>query len=316
VFILENLEPVAATLRNACLAIGNFDGVHLGHGQLIRDLSAMARALDRPAIALTFDPPPTAILRPESLPEPLTTLPRRIELLHEAGADQVGVFRTGRWLLELTAREFFDRVILGQFQAQGVVEGPTFGFGRDRAGNVATLALWCGEAGLAFQVASPVEAEGLVVSSSRIRRAIEAGEIGGANRMLGRPHRSRGIVVRGQGRGAGLGFATANLAAIETLVPGHGVYAALAYVDDDARPRPSAVHVGPNATFGEFKTTVEVHLIDFHADLYGRKLTLDWVERLRGSQRFDDVEALLAQMRQDVDLAREIATRAIAEANA
>jgi riboflavin kinase/FMN adenylyltransferase len=305
VFPLDSFEPVPAAWRGAFLAVGNFDGVHRGHARLIGRLRDRAHAAGAPAVALTFDPHPAALLRPQAAPVPLTWTGRTADLLKLAGADEVGVFRTGPWLLGLTAREFFDRVVLGQFAARGMVEGPTFGFGRDRGGDAELLGGWCAAAGLQFEVAAPTDIDGRIVSSSRIRAALAAGDTAEAAVLLGRPHRVRGAVRPGAGRGAGLGFPTANLHGIDTQIPEDGVYAAIAHLDGDATARPAAVHVGPNSTFGEQAHTVEVHLIDFpFQPLYGRTVQLDFLDRLRGSRRFDGVPALLDQIRADVEGAR------------
>lgn len=309
--VLESFAPVASPLRGGFLAVGNFDGVHRGHAHLIARLRARADAAGAAAVALTFDPQPVTILRPESAPVPLTWTERKVDLLHAAGATEVGVFRTGPWLLGLTAREFFERVVLGQFAAGGMVEGPTFGFGRDRGGDARTLAAWCAEAGLDFETAAPAALDGQIVSSSRIRRALAEGRIAEAARLLGRPHRLRGRVVRGAGRGAGLGFPTANLSGIDTQIPADGVYAAFAILDGSgSSPLPSAVHIGPNATFGEQSRSVEAHLIDFSGDLYDRTIELDLVHELRPSRRFDDVAALRDQIAADVRATRAACARA------
>ncbi|MBX6316094.1 MAG: FAD synthetase family protein, partial [Isosphaeraceae bacterium] len=193
---LDSFAPVPEPLRGAFLAVGNFDGVHRGHAHLIARLRARADAVGAPALALTFDPQPVALLRPEKAPVPLTWTERKVALLKQAGATEVGVFRTGRWLLNLTAREFFERVVLGQFAARGMVEGLTFGFGRDRGGDAQILATWCAEAGLEFEVAAPTEIDGQLVSSTRIRGLLAEGRVEAAARLLGRPHRLRGVVVR------------------------------------------------------------------------------------------------------------------------
>jgi riboflavin kinase/FMN adenylyltransferase len=302
VVTIEGFAAVPDEWRGAFLAVGNFDGVHRGHAHLIGRLRDRAHAAGAPALALTFDPHPVAILRPEAAPVPLTWTGRTIELLREAGADEVGVFRTGPWLLGLTAREFFDRVVRGQLAARGMVEGPTFGFGRDRGGDAALLAAWCAEAGMDFEVAPPTVLGGQIISSSRIRAALAVGDVAGAAELLGRPHRIRGRVVRGAGRGAGLGFPTANLEGIDTQVPADGVYAVRGLVE--GRSYPAAAHVGPNATFGEGARSAEVHLIDFRGDLYGRTLEVDFVARLRGTRRFEGPAELVAQMREDVERAR------------
>ena len=163
------------SIRGGYVAVGNFDGVHLGHMRLLRRLRERADEAGVPALALSFDPHPVAILRPEAPHVPLTWLERTLDLMQGAGATHVGVFETGPWLLGLSAREFFDRIILGQLGARGMVEGPNFFFGHDRLGNVELLGQWCEEEGLGFEVARPVEHGGGIVSSSRIRRAVARG---------------------------------------------------------------------------------------------------------------------------------------------
>jgi riboflavin kinase/FMN adenylyltransferase len=306
VITLENFAEVPARVRGAYLAVGNFDGVHRGHTQLLGRLRACADRAGAAAVALTFDPHPVALLRPESAPPTLVWTGRKVRLLEEAGASEVGVFRTGPWLLGLTAREFFDRVIVGQFGARGMVEGPNFGFGRDRGGDSALLASWCAEAGLEFETAAPASADGRLVSSSRIRRCLAEGSVVEAARLLGRPHRIRGVIVHGAGRGAGIGFPTANLDRVDVLIPADGVYAARAFLPDGSSPIPAACHVGPNVTFGARDRTVEAHLIGFDGDLYGQTIELDFLDLLRPSRKFDGLDGLLTQIRADVERARAV----------
>jgi riboflavin kinase/FMN adenylyltransferase len=306
VISLADFAPVAPSLRRAFLAVGNFDGVHRGHANLLARLAARAREHDALAIALTFDPPPAAVLRPESAPVPLTWTERKVELLQAAGASEVGVFQTGRWLLGLTAREFFERVVLGQFQARGMVEGPTFGFGRDRGGDAQLLSAWCAAAGLDFEIVAPTEVDAAIVSSSRIRRCLAEGDVKSAATLLGRPYRLRGIVSHGAARGAGLGFPTANLDEVDTQIPADGVYAALAFIDEQTTARPAAVHIGPNVTFGEQDRKVEAHLLGFSDDLYGRRLVLDFIDHVRPTRKFAGLDELLSQINADVDRVRSL----------
>jgi len=303
--IVDSAE-VPTESRGGYLAIGNFDGVHRGHARLVARLRAEADLVGAPALALTFDPSPAALLRPGTAPAPLTWIERRAALLVEAGATAVGVFQTGPWLLGLTAREFFDRILVGRFAARGLVEGPSFGFGRDRGGDSALLAGWCRELGLAFHAADVTDLDGRLVSSSRVRSALAEGDVAEAARLLGRPHRVRGVVEHGMGRGRGLGFPTANLGGVDTQIPGDGVYAGWSYVDGLAGPRPSAVHVGANVTFGERVRTVEVHLLDFDGDLYGKAMQLDLVERLRPSRKFAGVDDLRGQIAEDLGRCAEV----------
>ena len=276
---------------------------------MLHRLKARASKAGIPAIALTFDPPPATFLRPETAPAPLTWLDRRVTLLIESGMTDVGVFQTGPWLLGLTAREFFDRVLVEQLGVKGIVEGPTFGFGRDRGGDARLLGTWCAEAGLGFEVVAPSQDDGAIVSSSRIRQVLATGEVEVAARMLARPHRIRGLITHGAGRGAGIGVATANLDEVDTMIPVDGVYAAHAFIDGDGPPWPVACNIGPNPTFGEQIRKVEAHLIDFSGDLYGRVVELDFLARIRATRRFGGLDDLLAQIRQDIADARSICAR-------
>lgn len=304
-FVLDRLTPLPERLRGAFVAVGNFDGVHRGHAALLSRLRALADRAAAPAFALTFDPHPVALLRPEAAHVPLTWIERTAELMESAGATDVGVFRTGKWLLELTAREFFDRVIVGQLGARGMVEGPTFGFGKDRAGDTQTLAKWCRDAGLEFEVAEPVEVDGGLVSSSRIRAALSAGTVELAARLLGRPHRIRGQVTTGAGRGAPMGFPTANLSSVDTQIPSDGVYAGVGHVG--ASSYPAAIHIGPNATFGATERSIEAHLLDFHGELASAVIEIDFLAYVRSTQQFENAEALRRQISLDVERTRALA---------
>ena len=306
---LDEFSEVPFPVRGGFLAVGNFDGVHAGHTQLIQRLRANADRAGAPAIALTFDPHPIALLRPEQTPAPLAWTERKVELLQRVGATEVVVFRTGPWLLRLTAREFFTRILVGKFSARGMVEGPNFAFGRDRGGDATLLAAWCTEAGLQFEVVEPTEMDGGLISSSRIRQALTGGRLEDARRWLGHRYALRGIVTHGAARGAGLGFPTANLDGVDTLIPEDGVYATHAFIDGDPTAWPSATHIGPNVTFGEQIRKVETHLIGFSGDLYGKTIVLEFLDRLRPSRKFAGLDDLLAQIQEDVSRAARICAR-------
>lgn len=286
--------------RGAIITVGNFDGVHRGHQRLLARVRARSDAARVPALAITFDPHPVALLRPEAAPVPLVWLDREISLLHEAGASLVGVFRTGPWLLELTAREFFDRILCEQLGVRGIVEGPNFAFGHDRTGDVRTLESWCGEAGIDFEVVDLAVIDDRLISSSLIRQCLREGQVALARRYLGRPYRIRGTVSRGAGRGATIGFPTINLTGTDTLVPAEGVYAGLAHLDGHERPWPAACNIGPNPTFGDLSRKIEAHLVGFSGDLYGKHVELDFLEHLRHTRKFAGRDELLAQIAADV----------------
>ena len=296
--LIRNLAEVTAELRSGAVAIGNFDGVHLGHARIAQRLIAQAQLVHGPAVVLTFDPHPVRLLRPAEAPPPLTWTDRKAELLSKLGVDCMIAYPTDEALLGLSAREFFDSIVREALDARAVVEGPNFFFGRGRQGTVEVLRQFTEESGLALEVVEPVRVAGDVVSSSRIRQLIAAGDVALAGSMLTEPYRIRGMVTHGAGRGNKIGFPTANVYAIDTLLPAMGVYAGNAAVQGVAWP--AAINIGPNPTFAEQSLKVEVHLIGFSGQLYGEPLEVDFRRRLRDIQTFAGVEELKAQLRQDV----------------
>jgi len=303
--LLHGLD--AAACQGGIVAIGNFDGVHRGHAAMLARLVARARGCGAPSVVFTFDPHPMSILRPGELPPPLSTLQDKIRQFERAGVEWAVVYPTDQALLELTAAEFFQRILVGQLRARGLVEGPNFYFGKDRQGNVELLGQYCRDSGLTLDVVEPVEIDGLLVSSTQIRRLIAAGGVAQAARLLGRNYAAAGEVVRGAGRGRGLGFPTANLEGVATLLPAQGVYAGLCHAHGQARA--CAINVGPNPTFAEQRWKLEVHIVDFKGDLYGLRLEVEFLERLRDVRAFGSAEQLAAQLAQDVAQARMLAMR-------
>jgi riboflavin kinase/FMN adenylyltransferase len=291
-------ETFPASVCGGALSIGNFDGVHRGHLALLEALRQQAAAIAGPAIVLTFDPHPLQLLRPEKFQPVLTSVPQRAELLAESGADHVIILRTTAALLSLSARQFFERLIRERVSARALVEGVNFGFGRNREGNVDTLAGLCRSAQIGLAVVPPFKWAGVVVSSSRVRDALLLGDARQAAEFLSRPYRLKGTVGVGAGRGRKLGFPTANLHAVETLVPRDGVYAVR--VHHGTRQWPGALNIGPNVTFGEEVRKIEVHLIGFRGELTGQSLALDFIERLRDTRQFAGAADLVEQIRLDV----------------
>ena len=297
-------HSITTAQLHGCVAIGNFDGVHLGHAVMLKTLRELAAEQGAQAVAVTFDPHPIAVLRPEFTPPILTTVEDRIALLCAAGADSVIVLPVTKSLLEMTAEQFFHAVILDTFHAKGVVEGPNFRFGRDRKGDTAMLQGFCERASVPCRIVSPVETNGQFISSSLIRELICSRALRQGVELLGHPYRMTGVVRRGAGRGAGLGFPTANLLEIATLLPAHGVYAGRTTLD--GRDYPVAVSIGPNPTFGEHREKVECHIDGFCGDLYDRKLQVDLLSEIRPLQSFDSIERLVQQIREDVETTRSL----------
>lgn len=286
------------------MAVGNFDGVHLGHAHLLQTLRKQAR----PAVVLSFDPHPLQLLAPERFQPLLNTPEDRVANLLETGADHVVLLRTTTELLRLTPEEFFERIVQRGFAPKAMVEGFNFRFGRDRAGDTNLLERLCRQAGIAFTLVPPFELESVPVSSSRVRTALLNRDVVEAARLMGRRNRISGVVGTGQRRGRTLGFPTANLEHVSTLIPGDGVYAVR--VDLDGKPWSAAANVGPNPTFGENVRKIEVHLIDFAGDLYGKTLSVTFLQCLRGTRSFSGPNELIEQLRRDVDQARSIGAEA------
>jgi riboflavin kinase / FMN adenylyltransferase len=305
--LLRELSALTPELRSGAVAIGNFDGVHRGHARLVERLLAKARAVGGPAVVFTFDPHPVRLLRPAEAPPPLTWTDRKAELLASLGVDATIAYPTDEALLQLDAGQFFETIVRGTLDARAMVEGPNFFFGRGRSGTIEVLRQLTGDAGIQLEIVEPVVIDGEVVSSSRVRRLLSDGRIDEAGRLLTRPYRVRGMVTHGAGRGAKLGFPTANLAAVDTLLPGVGVYAGLAWTNGQRYP--AAINVGPNPTFGEHALKLEVHLLDFAGPLYGQPLEVDFLSRLRDIQPFANVDALREQLGRDIATARSIAEK-------
>ncbi len=303
--LVRDLAEFPQALRGGAVSIGNFDGVHLGHASIVSKLITAARRVSGPAVVFTFDPHPVRLLRPAETPPPLTWTDRKAELLGELGVDCMVAYPTNQELLQLSADEFFEQIVRDQLAAQAMVEGPNFFFGRNREGTIERLEAMCQAARIELSVVQPVRAGEEFVSSSRVRRLLADGDVEQAAAMLTRPYRLRGMVTHGASRGTQLGFPTANVDAVDTIVPALGVYAGLAHTG--GAPWPAAVNLGPNPTFGEDARKLEVHLIGWQGSLYGQPLEVDFLQRLRDIRRFDGVDELLVQLRRDVAQAHDVA---------
>lgn len=314
-------EKAEAARPKAAATIGVFDGVHLGHQALLARVTRAARLFHGTAVAITFTRHPLSVLNPDRCPAPLTTIEERQALLMAHGIDVVLALDFDQEMSRLTARSFLERVLLARFDLKTLVVGPDFAMGRDRKGDLAGLRQLGDELGFSVEVVDPVPAAGGKVSSTRLRRALADGEVDVARELLGREYRLSGTVVTGHGRGRTIGFPTANLTVDERkMLPGDGVYAALA-VDlsvaaassrqeppggEGPRWRKAVVNIGMAPTFDGSERRVEVHILDFDADLHGKRLDVRFVARLRGERRFPDVRALRAQIETDVSVAREL----------
>jgi len=302
--VLRSLERARGLVERSVLTIGNFDGVHRGHQVILERLRTEAAARRTQAVVLTFDPHPVSVVRPDAAPRAIMTLPDRVDALAAAGADVVVVQHFTRAFAAIEADDFVRRFLFETLDAQLILVGDDLNFGRDRGGDVATLAHSGRELGFAVEVIPPVEVDGVVARSSVIRELVAAGDVAGAARLLGRAHFVRGRVEHGAGRGRGLGFATANLKTETPLVPGDGVYVTVARLG--RRRIDSVTSIGSTPTFGGAETVVEAHILAELGDIYGKPLVLEFLEKLRDQKKFDSPAALVEQIGNDVARARSI----------
>ncbi|MEM9644417.1 MAG: riboflavin biosynthesis protein RibF [Planctomycetota bacterium] len=316
----DSIEPEDAIelseIRGGAVSIGNFDGVHRGHQNLLTRLVGMAKSIEGPSTVVVFDPHPASILRPESKTPRLTDLVERARRMSRMDVDFLLVCPATPRLLEMAADEFFDTLLVNLLETKCIVEGPNFFFGKDRGGDVHRLKQLCDGHGIDLaiidpllepssdQIASRAADDVELVSSSNIRGALTSGDVARAASMMGHLHRVRGLVVDGAKRGREIGFPTANLDDLDAMLPCPGVYSAKATLADGAI-RQAAVNLGPNPTFeesGDLK--FEVHLIDYSGSLYGQRLTIEFIDRVRDIQTFDSVKSLTEQLHQDLSTVR------------
>jgi riboflavin kinase/FMN adenylyltransferase len=297
-------------LRSPAVAIGNFDGVHLGHQALLQTAAQAAQAMQGETVALTFDPHPARFFAPSLAPPMLTTLSRRAELLGESGADIVVIEPFTANLAKQSAQTFVAKTLVEDLGVRHVVVGADFSFGQGRQGNSTTLGRICGELGVGVSIVPQVTQNGLVCSSTKIREFVLEGRVEGAHMLLGRPFAMEGTVVKGFQRGRTLGFPTANLQAEGEIAPKPGVYAGkVIFLDASHAPQTAAISIGNNPTFagqGDPELLIEAHLLDFSGDLYAARLRFTFLYRLRDQRRFDSVDALIVAIRNDIVRTREM----------
>ena len=296
-------EGIEGALRGGIVALGNFDGFHIGHQAVVGRAVALARQAGRPAIVATFDPHPIAHFRPQALPFRLTTLDQRERLFAAAGADAMLVFRFDGDLADVTAEDFVTDRLIARAGAAGVVTGEDFTFGKGRGGNTRVLAELGAANGLAVETVGPVADGGEAVSSSRIRDALQAGDCTTATRLLTRPFAVEGVVQHGDKVGRTIGYPTANLALGSYLRPRYGIYAVRGRLAD-GRVLDGAANLGVRPTFDPPKELLEPYFFDFDGDLYGQTIEVELHAHLRDEMKFDSLDALKAQMAQDCDTAR------------
>ncbi len=296
-----SLLPV---LDHPVIALGNFDGVHLGHRAILKAAIDRAHSVSGKAYALTFDPLPAKVLAPRRAPLMLMTPEDKLEFLGGSGLDGVLVLHFDLALSCVTAHDFVRDYLLTKLHVEAVVVGHSVSFGHKRAGNAAVMVKLGREFGFETIVVGPVKVEGVEVSSSKIRELILAGDLPHAAGLLGRPHFLTGQVIHGRERGRALGFPTANLDSHTECIPPDGVYATRVVLPDGAYP--SITNIGMRPTFDESARSIESHIFDFDRDIYDRTIRLEIIERVRPERKFESGEALGRQIALDLKRAREI----------
>jgi riboflavin kinase/FMN adenylyltransferase len=314
----RGLEAVPTDWGRSVVTVGVFDGVHRGHQQLISRAVQRGHERGLPVVVVTFDPHPAELIRPGSHPARLTSLRRRAELVAELDVDAFCVLPFTPELSRVPAAEFVHEVLVDRLHAADVVVGRNFTFGHRAAGDVELLTTLGQRFGFGVQGLDLISDDGVTFSSTYIRACIDAGDVVAAAAALGRPHRVEGVVVHGDRRGRELGFPTANIStAPHTALPADGVYAGRFAIDDGAGARagadgrsarllPAAISVGTNPTFSGRVRTVEAFVLDVDEDFYGYEVAVDFEQRVRGQERFDRIDDLIAQMHRDVDHIREL----------
>jgi riboflavin kinase/FMN adenylyltransferase len=285
-------------------AIGNFDGVHMGHRAILKAAIDRARAAAGTAFALTFDPLPAKLLFPDRAPALILIPDDKLELLRLSGIDGVIVLNFTRELSMLSPRDFVRDYLSGKIGAREVVTGHSFTFGHNRAGNPTVLVELGREFGFDTTVVGPVKLGGVEVSSTKVRELIATGDMRGAAKLMGRYHFLHGPVVRGRERGRKIGFPTANIESETESIPPDGVYATRVILDDGAYG--AITNIGMRPTFSETARTIEAHIFDFTRDIYGMRIKLEMIERIRPERKFDSPDALKNQIALDLSKAREI----------
>ena len=294
---------IPGNLKGSVLALGNFDGFHLGHQAVVGRAVARAFHERRPVIVATFDPHPVRFFKPDVPPFRLTTLDQRETLFAHAGADAMLVFEFGAELASMDAEGFVSQVLAGRIGSAGVITGDDFSFGKGRRGDASLLAKIGGDHGIVAEAVAQVELDGERISSGRIREALVAGDTGTATHMLSRDFAIEGVVQRGDARGRKLGYPTANLGLGDYQRPKYGIYAARVALEDGSE-HPGVASLGVRPTFEPVEELLEAHLFDFDGILYGQRIEVALHAYIREEKKFDGVEPLIAHMREDEAKAR------------
>ncbi|MDR0704562.1 MAG: bifunctional riboflavin kinase/FAD synthetase [Planctomycetaceae bacterium] len=304
--IITDINFFPEKFHGGVISIGKFDGMHLGHSLIIKRLKNHAEQRQLPVIILTFDPLPVAVLRPDLNIQPICTLERKIELIRQFNVDVLVVLQTNHELLRQNAETFFFETIKEKLNAAVIVEGNNFCFGHDRLGTAGLIQQYGQQTGIEIDLVESVRFDNHLISSSGIRKLIQEGNVEQAAKWMPQPYRLTGTVIQGDQRGRTLGFPTANLGNIETIIPKPGIYVTSAIFD--GKTFGSTTHIGTNPTFHQSIPKIEVFIHDFNGNLYGKRMDIDFFVTLREIVRFGSAEELIQQMNLDIRQSRKILT--------
>ena len=302
--IVRGTKNIAKPISYPVVAIGNFDGVHIGHQIIFRQAAEMARNQNGTSIAFTFEPHPLKIIAPERVPPLLTSFREKMELIEACGIDQVVCADFTRQFADQQPRDFAKNILVGLIGVKEIVVGFDYAFGRGREGTIAYLKKMGEEFHFQVHVVDPIKLNGHLVSSSHVRELIEEGNVKTARDFLGRDYSIHGPVVHGHHTGHAIGFPTANLETAKVQVPGTGVYAVRILYKGSAFQ--GAANIGFNPTFNRDRLSVEVHIFDFHEDIYGQEVEVRFVDRIRSEMAFKSAEELVTQIKKDIQTAKGI----------
>jgi riboflavin kinase/FMN adenylyltransferase len=306
--IIQDIETIKEPFKSAVITIGNFDGVHIGHQALFHEVIELAEAMDGTAIAMTFEPHPIRVIKQNGHPPLITLYEQKAELIEKAGIDVLICIPFTMDFAALSARTFVEEILVKRIGMKAIIVGQDYTFGNRREGNVALLKQYGDELGFEVIVAEWIQAtdaDNHRISSTAIRELVTEGAMEKAGKMLGRNYQIRGTVARGRDRGGKLlGIPTANINLQDELCPKAGVYAVI--VNYDGQRYPGVANIGYSPTFDDHVFTVEAHILDFKKDIYGEKIMVNFVQRLRGEIKFSGIDELIEQIDRDIAKAREI----------
>lgn len=305
--LIEDIEKITRPYKNAVITIGNFDGVHIGHQALFNEVIKRAKALDGTSIAITFEPHPIRVLKQNNHPPLITLYEQKVELIASSGIDVLVCIHFTREFASISAKEFVEDILVRRIGMKAIVIGEDYAFGKNREGNLEFLKTYGKRIGFEVIVAKETQLSNRSerISSTKIRELVMAGKVAESQKQLGRYYQIRGQVVAGRNRGSRLlGFPTANINLHDELSPKTGVYAVT--VECGKEKYKGVANIGYSPTFGDHIFTVEAHLLDFNGDVYGEKIRVNFIKRLRDEKKFSNVSELSEQIRKDIKKAREI----------